>query len=141
MEAIVERVTEQPNWIFKSSAGFFDVQCKVGHTKIEKDKGIVALVLDARERIGGSVAVKIEQDGRQLAILRVASDDGGFIVLAHTPSARGDKLQPDDLVIWVPSVYCDELGEAMQDKRSGWVGLITDKIAPELPFKVFCHYD
>ncbi|MDP2802490.1 MAG: hypothetical protein Q8O26_11470 [Phreatobacter sp.] len=116
--------------VFKSGEAFFEYQCKFGHTTLEKDKGIVGLILDARRHFGTQIAVKL-QDDRQVAAVRVASDDGGFVVLAQTPN-NGDPLQPGDLVVWVPQTYMSELGNALPDKRAGWVGLILYKIAPEL---------
>jgi len=114
----------------ESAAAFFDRQCENGDITIERSKGIVAIVLDAQKDLGTAVAVRIEPDGRQLAVLRVASDDGGFVVPASTPSGRGERLWPGDVVIWVPSIYSQEFGNHLQDKRSGWIGLITAKIRP-----------
>ena|ERR1700730_2948892 len=103
-------------------------------------------VLDAQREFGTSTAISIGQDGSQLAALRVASEDGGFLVFATTPSAEGEKLQPGDVVLWVPYEYNKEAGDQMSDKRSGWVGLIRAKIKPEInsanpSFVVACRYD
>ena len=132
--------------LFKSGKAFFEYQCQFGHTKIEKNVAIIAVVLDAKEEFGTPSAVQVKQDGSQLAALRVASDDGGFLVFATTPSAKGEKLRPDDVVLWVPSVFVQDVGDKMQDSRSGWVGLIRAKIRPELnpadsSFVVMCRYD
>lgn len=132
--------------VFKSGKGFFELQCKYGHTKIGKGTAIVALVLDARKDYGTPVAVKIAPDGCQTAVLRVASDDGGFVVLAQTPSGIGDRLQPDDVILWVPSTYNEQIGKAMGDPRSGWVGFIRAKVKSEFDpatrsFNIICRYD
>lgn len=107
------------------------MQCKYGHTDLNDGIGIVAIVLDAQERFGTDVAVKIRPDGIQTATLRVAAEDGGFIVLSSTKSASGDRLKPGDLVVWLPGLHNPELGRQMGDERSGWIGLIMAKIAPE----------
>lgn len=136
-----------PLLVFKSRSEFFEYQCKYGQTKIKKGFGIVGIVLDARE-YGSPFSVKIEKDGTQFAMIRVASDDGGFLVFAMTPR-KGDLLSVGDLIFWVPSIFSDETGSALQDSRSGWVGMIRAKIAPELSvnpgegmngFKILCEY-
>jgi hypothetical protein len=131
---------------FKSGAAFFEYQCQYGQTEIRENMGIVAIVLNAKEDFGTDDAIKIEQDGSQLAMIRVASDDGGFIVPAHTPSGKGDRLKPNDIVIWVPMSYQKELGEKLGDKRAGWVGLLRAKIAPEIDttkdgFNIISQFD
>jgi len=102
-------------------------------------------VLDSSEEFGTAVSVKIEDDGRQTAILRVASEDGGFIVCAKTPSARGDRLKPDDIVIWVPINYEKKIVPPEPDPRFGWVGFIVAKVKPETDmanqnFNIICDY-
>jgi hypothetical protein len=105
---------------------------------------MVALVLDAsREFPEIPDAVKIEPDGSQLALLKVVSEDGGFIVAAKTPSGRGDRLKPGDFVMWVPHTWIDT---PSPDKRFGWVGLIRAKInwmevGTTGPFQLICRYD
>lgn len=133
---------------FKSGAAFLEYQCKFGHTDIQPKQGIVALVLDAKKEFGVSEAVKVEPDGQQMAILKVASEDGGFIVAARTPTGAGDRLKPDDVVIWVPLEYAgDAVDKASgMDPRFGWVGFIVAKVAPEIDtanpeFKLLCRYD
>jgi hypothetical protein len=131
---------------YKNGEAFFQSQCHFGHTTIVTHTAIVALVLDEQKEIGTSPAVCICQDGSQLAALRVASPEGGFLVCATTPSAKGEKLQPGDVVLWVPHEYVEEIGDKMSDRRSGWVGLIRAKIKPEInpadpSFVVECRYD
>ena len=126
---------------------FFRLQCKYGDVQIEKGKGMVALVLDAREISRIPDAVKIEPDGSQQALLKVISEDGGFIVVAKTPSGSGDRLKPGDFVVWVPDTLM-EIPDTLEipDKRLGWVGLIRAKInwmevGTTGPFQLICRYD
>lgn len=120
-----------PVLVFKGGVEFLEYQCKFGHTGLERGVAIVGLVLDAAKDYGVPVPVKVEEDGSQLAMIRVASEDGGFVVPAKTPT-RGEKLKPGDLVMWVPMSFNDEIGSKMPDRRFGWIGLIRAKIAPEL---------
>lgn len=117
---------------FKSGAAFLEYQCKFGHTDIVPKQGIVALVLDSSKEFGTQNAVKVEPDGRQMAALKVASDDGGFIVMAQTPSGAGDPLVPDDVVIWVPISHAKEIVPDGMDDRFGWTGFIVAKVKPEI---------
>jgi hypothetical protein len=118
--------------IFKSEQAFLEYQCKYGHTEIRPKHGIAALVLDPREEFGWTSAIKVQDDGSQEALLKVASEDGGFIVFATTPSGKGDPLGPGDVVIWVPELYVKEAAIEGADPRIGWVGLIVAKVKPEI---------
>jgi hypothetical protein len=114
----------------KGRDALFRLQCKYGDIKIEKGKGTLAIVLDPRDEVPElSHPVKILADGRQMALLKVISEDGGFRVMATTPSDKGDRLVPGDFVAWVPFAYQDmeQLSEG-DDKRIGWVGLIRGKV-------------
>jgi hypothetical protein len=76
----------------------------------------------------------------------VISEDGGFRVFASTPSNKGARLVPGDVVIWVPAIYSDEVGAGMSDRRTGWIGMIRAKVAPEISladsdFSILCRYD
>jgi len=131
---------------FKSGRGLFEYQCKYGVTVIEKNIAIVGLVLNAQEKYGAPTPVSRNKDGIQLAALMIASEDGGFMVLAETPSRAGDDLRPDDCVLWVPSIYNQEVGASMSDPRSGWIGFIRAKIEPKIDlkspsFSIICRYD
>ncbi|WP_296707510.1 hypothetical protein [Rhodoblastus sp.] len=119
---------------------FFTLQCKYGDNKIEPNKGIVAMVLDAEREFDAPTPVKVEADGKQTAVLRVASRDGGFVVLAKT-SGRGELLRPGDFVIWVPRNYSNDVAETSNDARFGWVGSIPAKIKTQgPPFENICRY-
>jgi hypothetical protein len=77
--------------------------------------------------------------------LRVASDGGGFIVIAQTASGRGDPLKPGDAVAWIPGRHLPQIAAASPDERTGWVGLIVAKITPEIEMikgemTVICNY-
>jgi hypothetical protein len=133
---------------FKNGAAFLEYQCQFGHTDIQPRQGIVALVLDAKKEFGVSQSVKVEADGQQMAMLRVASEDGGFIVPAYTATGNGDRLKPDDVVIWVPVEYAQQSLKNAEnvDPRFGWVGFIVAKVAPEInthsqEFNLLCRYD
>ena len=131
--------------IFKDGEGFLAYQCKYGFTEIKVRTGIVALVLDARQ-FGIQQAVKVEADGLQRVMLKVASEDGGFMVSAQTLNGKGDLLKPGDVVIWVPMEHIGDVVPKGIDKRFGWVGFIVAKIAPEIDtsnqnFNILSRYD
>jgi hypothetical protein len=131
--------------IYKNGEAFFDMQCKYGFTEIKRGQGISSLVIDATKEFGTEQAVKIQPNGCQLATIKVASDDGGFVVLAETASKNGDRLQPGDVVIWVPMTHMKDLARKLGNDRQGWVGLIVAKVAPESDpntneMTVICEY-
>ena len=121
-----------PALVFKTGEGFVDHHCKYMITCIEVGTPLASVVLDATVIFGTSVPVKIDANGIQTATLRVASDDGGFVVIAQTASAGGAALNPGDVVAWVPGQHLPQIAEASGDDRSGWIGLIVAKIAPEI---------
>jgi hypothetical protein len=134
------------NLEFKNGNAFFEYQCKYGCTEVKPNTAIIAIVLDAQKELDAPSPVLINKDGSQFAALRVVSDDGGFLVFANTLSNKGDKLKPDDVVLWVPSAYVKEMGNTMSDNRSGWIGLIRAKVNPRLDlndtsFSIACRYD
>lgn len=108
-------------------------------------EGIVlpALVLDARELLDAETAVKIQDDGRQIASVRVASPDGGFVVSASTSGAHGPTLEPGHFVAWQAERYDLQLAKHTfarrkrfgwmnwKDKRLGWVGVIEGTLKLE----------
>ncbi len=111
---------------FKSGRAFWEMQCKYGHTEITpKKKGIIALVVRAS---------RDKETRVQTAELLVASDDGGFEVVAQTPTDKGDDLKPDDVVIWIPFEQNAVMSMMVEldDERSSWLGLIMAKVAPEI---------
>jgi hypothetical protein len=131
---------------FKSGQAFFEYWCRNGFTNIEKNREIVAIVLDLTEELQTKQSVKIEKDGRQTVILRVASKDGGFIIPASTPSEKGDRLQPGDVVLWAPLIYNENMAKAFGHDRAGWMGFIRAKVLPEIDFEkndfeIICEYN
>ncbi|SUZ33842.1 hypothetical protein ROE7235_03617 [Roseibaca ekhonensis] len=131
---------------FKSGAAFLEYQCEFGHVDIVPKQGIVALVMDSSKEFGTENPVKVESDGTQKATLKVASNDGGFIVIAQTPSGKGDPLKPDDVVIWVPMLHSKEVVPDGHDQRFGWAGFIVAKVKPEIDmanpnFEILSRYD
>jgi hypothetical protein len=99
----------------------FRLTCKFGRVEIEPNVGMVALVLDATKEAGIPVAVKVESDGTQTAMLKVVSPDGGFTVVSKT-AGRGPRLSPGDAVVWVPVGFHEETADVSPDRRIGWVG-------------------
>ena len=117
---------------FKNGEAFFEYHCKFMNTRIQPGSPLAALVLDAEKTFGLPVPVRVGEDGVQTAMLKVASDDGGFTVVAQTVSGKGVRLKPGDVVAWLPGQHVPKLAEAADDERFGWVGLIVAKIAPEI---------
>lgn len=117
---------------FETGKDFIDYHCEYMSTQIQQGSPLAAEVVDARKQLGASVALKVDDNGIQTATLRVASKDGGFLVIAQTASANGDALHVGDVVAWIPAEHMANLAEAADDKRFGWVGLIVAKIAPEI---------
>jgi hypothetical protein len=139
-----EKQPELPILPFKTEQGFFDYWCKYGDNRLEVDRPILAMVLDSREIAGTIDAVKTSPEGYQSAMIRVASDDGGFEAFAQT-SGQGEPLEPGDLVMWLPGQYMAKLGATCADPRTGWIGLIIAKVAAELDpntnqFRPICVY-
>ncbi len=116
---------------FQSGEGAFEYACKYCGCDLEEGENLIAIVLDTRKIVGGDVAVKTLANGHQLAMLKVSSPDGGFVVSAETLSALGPKLEPGDLVSWRIGSYSSHVAELFGDKRAGWVGLIVAKVKPE----------
>ncbi len=120
------RFTDDRKW----RDAFFQLQCKYGDINIEKGKGTIAMVLYPRDEFPEFPhPVKILADGRQLALLKIISEDGGFRVMAMTPTDKGDRLVPGDVVAWIPFAYqgMEQLSDG-DDKRLGWVGTIRGKV-------------
>jgi hypothetical protein len=127
---------------FEDSLRAFEHACG-GECLLRAGTILPALVLDARELLGAETATKIQDDGRQVALIRVASGDGGFLVSASTSGARGPTLQPGHFVAWQAERYDPQLAKNtpasrkrfgwvnLKDKRFGWVGLIEGTLKLE----------
>lgn len=122
-----------PPLFFKDGTAALEYACKFMECPLEENCVLPAVVLDTTELLGTSEAVKIQSDGNQIAMLRVASDDGGFLVVAATANPKGPKLQPGQLVVWKAMKYVPDIAKAAsaKDKRFGWVGLIVGTLNPE----------
>jgi hypothetical protein len=120
--SLVQNEGERPLY-FKNGDTAFEMACKYGEHELGVGKTLIAIVIDARKEAGCNFAVKTLANGCQMAMLRVSSPDGGFVVLSETPSAEGPKLEVGDLVSWHIVGHSED--------ASGWVGLIVAKIKPE----------
>ena len=120
--------------IFADGTAALDYACKYLECPLRERSFLPAVVLDARNELGSKQPVETRPDGKQVAVLRVASADGGFAVIASTLGPHGPKLAPGDLVAWQAGKYRQDLAQSVGavDERSGWVGLIIGTLKPEL---------
>ena len=116
---------------FKDGQAFFEFQCQFGQTALVAQRGIVALVKDAKDLIGADQAIMTLDDGREAAALMIASEDGGFLTVAETASP-GKKLTVGDVVIWVPIKMDPNNPMISIDQRMAWDGLIAAIVAPKI---------
>lgn len=117
---------------FKGADAALEYACKYLDCALKPEASLPAVVLDARHSFGAQASVKVESDGRQSAALRVASSDGGFVVIAMTAGPKGPRLQPGQLVAWQAFRHVPEMARAAKDERFGWVGAILGTLKPEL---------
>jgi hypothetical protein len=129
-----KRQSSDGELFFTDSSALFKLNCKYGDTQIEPNKGVAAIVVDETKEFDVPDGIILDPEGRQTVVLRVASEDGGFLVVAKT-AGRGPLLNPKDAVIWVPYIFSEEVAKVSPDKRFGWVGLIRAKINFPAPFK------
>jgi hypothetical protein len=120
-----------PPLFFKDGPAAIEYACKFMECSLHEGRSLPAVVLDSRELFGTPTAVKTQNDGNQIAMLRVASDDGGFLVTATTAGPLGPKLQPGQLVAWKAMNHMPDIAKTMKDKRFGCVGLIIGTLKPE----------
>jgi len=118
--------------VFKSADAAIEYSSAWMICKLRAGVHLPAVVLDSRDVAGTREAVHRRDDGIQLAWIRVAGDDGGFITMSETSGPCGPHLVPGDMVLWCAFAYKPELAGAFQDKRGAWVGLIVGTLAPEL---------
>jgi hypothetical protein len=128
--------------VFEASLVAFEDACQE-ECLLHEGIMLPALVLDARELFGAATAVDIRENGRQVASVRVASADGGFIVSASTSGVHAPGLQPGHLVVWQAEHYDPQVAKGapekhkrfgwigLRDKRFGWVGLIVGTLKSE----------
>ena len=135
--------------VFKDCEAAFAHACKWMDCTLGEGKGVPAIVVDSREFASDiGCAVKTESDKSQLAMIRVASESGGFVIPAKTAGAQSSirpdlvsserqspgrpDLKPGDLVIFTAMTYREDMAEAFGSKESEWMGLITLKLEPRL---------
>jgi hypothetical protein len=117
---------------FKTTEGAFEYACNLHSDEVREASCHVAIVLDSKELFGTKNAIKVQDDGVQIATLKIANSDGGFNVVAQTAVKNAPLLKPGDLVLWVAGKHLAEMGARMGDDRSGWAGLIVAVLSPEL---------
>jgi len=127
----IERKAEFHALAFKSSFAAFEYACTYFDNKIEKNKALVAIVLDPRKEFGTLDVFRKNKDGTFIAALRVVSDRGGFVTIATVPSPKAD-LTPGDLVYGVPKAYSRELAKGLMFQEAGWVGFVVAKLSTSL---------
>ena len=114
---------------FKSNEAAFEYACAFMRCDVVKGQGLPALVVDAKQIFGTIIPVKKDNHGIQTAAVRVASSDGGFLVVALT-LGRGPDLNVGDLVAWVAGEYREDFAATSPDRRFGWIGLIVGTLEP-----------
>jgi hypothetical protein len=126
-------VSGMPPLFFKDGTAAIEYACKFMECPLQEGSFLPARVLDPREMFGAATAIQTQKDGNQVAMLRIASSDGGFIVFAATAGPKGPQLKPGDFVAWRAAKHSADVAASMdaKDKRSGWVGLIVGTLKPE----------
>ena len=120
-----------PPLYFNDGTAAIEYACKFMDCALDEGNFLPAVVMDSRELFGTQTAVKMQDDGNQIAMLRVASNDGGFLVAATTINPKGPRLNPGQLVAWQAMKYVPDIAKTTKDKRFGWVGLIVGTLKPE----------
>lgn len=117
---------------FKTNQAAFEYACGYMDCELAPGKLIPALVQSANKIVGSSWDVIREEDGEQTATLKVASRDGGFLVVAVTLSQEMPDLQVGDFVGWHAGMFKPDLAATADDERFGWIGFIVAILKPEL---------
>tara|TARA_R110002096_G_scaffold126376_5_gene273087 strand:+ start:709 stop:1113 length:405 start_codon:yes stop_codon:yes gene_type:complete len=118
---------DAPHRKFASTMEAFEHACAEHDTQIVPEQPMLAMVLESVHDSG----LENEDDGCAQLTLRVASEDGGFVVISRSTFAPKRALRPGDLVCWVPLQQDQELAARAQDPRFGWVGLAFATFEPE----------
>ena len=108
--------------IFSSNAEAFAFACQSMEYTLRGGNILPALVDDASTEFLTPTAIKRKDDGHQIAVLKVPSEDGVVQVIGETATANGPKLAVGDLVQW----RCGAIATGI------WFGLIIGRLAPEL---------
>jgi hypothetical protein len=118
---------------FSDGRAAFEYSCRFMECPLNEGSYLPAIVLDPRELIGATSAIQRQRDGNQVAMLKVASSDGGFVVIATTLGPNGPSLKPGDFVAWRAGEYSADVAASLgaRDDRSGWVGIIIGTLKPE----------
>ena len=120
-----------PPRFFRDGIAALRYACKFLECPLHEGAFLPAVVLDARELFETQTAINTDRDGNQLAYLCVASNDGGFFVLATTAGPRGPMLEPGQLVAWKAVRLVPDIANTLSDKRFGWAGVIVGTLKPE----------
>jgi hypothetical protein len=141
--------------IFKNNQSAFEYACKFMDCKLKQGAKIPALVVEegseSSDLINNLVSLyqKITskktwhlhlhsplnlENGYQNTILKVASSDGGFYVVAEM-GEKNMNIKPNDFVMWSADIYLEDLAKTFIDKRFGWCGLVLKKLEPHFDIK------
>ncbi len=124
-------LSKQP-FIFKNSQGAFEYACKYLDCTLREDAMLPAIVIsNAGQKYG-----KDKERAKDLFLIKVVSNDGGFEVFAATLNNTDIKLKPGDFVGWQAAKLIPDLGKKLgADIRCGWVGIIITTLKLELTDK------
>jgi len=116
--------------VFETTAAAFDHACKQHNCIIVPEMPLMAIVLDAQSEFGDDQPITIEADGCARLTLKVASHDGGYVVLSRTAKPPKKPLNVGDMVCWVPIQHDQALSHQANDERFGWIGLVFATLEP-----------
>jgi hypothetical protein len=116
--------------LFKDTEAAFEYACQYLDCWLHEGLAIPAIVMDAT-RFGAASQVSVQSDGSQIAAVRVASADFGFLVMASTAGPRGPRLKIGEFVLWRAGKHVAAVAQHSKDDRFGWVGLIVGTLRPE----------
>lgn len=117
---------------FRDAQAALQFACESLQCDLAAGEILPALVPDATIALGADSPVVRLETGTQMVALRVASKDGGFLVLAGTLSSSGPSLASGDLVAWqAGKTMPRETAQLTKDARSRWVGIVLAKLRPE----------
>ena len=128
MSVAVNREAERQ--VFASTQEAFDHACREHDCTIVVEEPMLAMVLDAHLEFGAAESITVEDDGCFQVTLKVASNDGGFILLSRTTKPPKQPLNVGDLVCWVPLKHDPDLGNETNEERFGWAGLVFATLEP-----------
>lgn len=107
---------------FRSNEEAFAYACEAMDYAVRDGVVLPALVEDASADFLTPTPVKRKEDGNQVAVLRVPSEDGVIQVIGETATPGAPDLAVGDLVEW----RCGVIATGV------WIGLILGRLAPEL---------